>query len=510
MSELRYDHVDDNSGDIIVIVDGKPKRLTPTQDLERGVLAARYRQSGERISSYPPSPRVLPLSQIQSLVREGYSYEQIAQLYKIDEDVVHRFALPIEEEKKCAISQFLSCSYITTSGRKRIGDLLKENLSDIDFSPSSSLWLATRVRHEPWHLTLYVSKVLKSSAANTGRNSSLEYLPIQKDPIWWWNMRNNSITCINAEAANLLKDNVVMPSMPAKPSRTSGEKTVHNYQAAQVPNISSLQALPKISKDTKNSSSFTGTHIPQVSRSNSYTSDSSKKMNVPPITQSPIFHPSGSGPISSTLIPRTLPPVPHLTESPTMSSSIMSSPTISSSSQVNTRTGTTLPSQSPHISSRTVSSSSLPSTDSVTIPSTAPSHTEEDTLSTLSKSRVQQENISSIPFDFSANIRLAEKYISPSEPPVKEEHSAGNSDNTRSSISSAQVGDTSPMGSRVQNHDLEGINNSNSSNTATTSDDKNNTRSEDISKKQSSKSRRRFPIPSWDDIIFGNPQNKSS
>lgn len=203
MQSATYDHVDDDGNLILTIDGGKQVALAVTDKLEQAIISARQIQSEARAGQRPVTVETLPISRIQTMVREGKSYQRIAEKYKIDETLVRRYAQPVEQEKSYAINQFMAVrrtidpglpsdtrGFITQNDRpvkRTIGDLLGSSFARARVDEADVEWDATRFRHEPWRIT--------ASFEQNGRS---------QQATWTWNMRDNSVICMNPAARRLL------------------------------------------------------------------------------------------------------------------------------------------------------------------------------------------------------------------------------------------------------------------------------------------------------------------
>lgn len=186
MKQAVFDHVDDN-GNLILKVDGDQVSLDVTDTLEHGILSAKQIKSEAQGANMPPEPSTLPISSIQTLVREGHTNAEIAQKYKIEESLVRRFAGPVETEKHYAIAQFLSVNAKTTAATRSMEEVITHNLLESGVEPESVQWEATKVNRQPWKIVARFSRKDKEYKAT-----------------WMWNLRDNSVVSIDPTAKRLL------------------------------------------------------------------------------------------------------------------------------------------------------------------------------------------------------------------------------------------------------------------------------------------------------------------
>lgn len=186
MKQAVFDHVDDN-GNLILKVDGDQVSLDVTDTLEHGILSAKQLKSEAQGANMPPEPSTLPISSIQTLVREGHTNAEIAQKYKIEESLVRRFAGPVETEKHYAIAQFLSVNAKTTAATRSMEEVITHNLLESGVEPESVRWEATKVNRQPWKIVARFTRKDKEYKAT-----------------WMWNLRDNSVVSIDPTAKRLL------------------------------------------------------------------------------------------------------------------------------------------------------------------------------------------------------------------------------------------------------------------------------------------------------------------
>ncbi|MBQ5557835.1 MAG: DUF3071 domain-containing protein [Aeriscardovia sp.] len=191
MKEAIYDHVDDK-GNLILLIDNVEVKLPVTDRLEQGILSSHQIKTENRGGQMPPKSVTLPISQVQTMVREGRSYADIAEKYQMDESLVRRMADTVEQEKRSAIHQFLA-TFKSREDRRRLQDIISEKFTRAGLEFSSVEWSASRVRRDPWRIQAcfpHDNDVMTAS--------------------WTWNMHGGNSTetvkCLDDMAIRLLND----------------------------------------------------------------------------------------------------------------------------------------------------------------------------------------------------------------------------------------------------------------------------------------------------------------
>ena len=195
MRKAAFDRVDEE-GNIILSLDGEQIVLEAPDRLEEALLASRKikAQAGSQKRLAP-----LPISQIQNMVRAGKDPKQIAEDLHVGQDLIARVALPVEEEKKTAVHQFLSGFYQKSPlGKERISEIVAHALSRLGVKWDEIEWSATREGHGPWKITAKFEREGKKWEAQ-----------------WAWNIRDHSISSLNDEAKYLLVDDSQPVPSPA-------------------------------------------------------------------------------------------------------------------------------------------------------------------------------------------------------------------------------------------------------------------------------------------------------
>ncbi|PJM72568.1 hypothetical protein CS006_08290 [Bifidobacterium primatium] len=182
-----FERVSEN-GDLVFSVDGNTFAVRVDDRLEQGILASKQIRQEREGSPDPQASATIPISTIQSMIRAGYSPEEVARNYSVGEALVRRFAQPVETEKKYAISQFFSAPVPGIAKNRNVSDMIASSLRGAHVSMDSVQWRATRNGREPWRI--------HASFETAGR-------PIKAE--WSWDMRDNSVTPMNPTARKLLK-----------------------------------------------------------------------------------------------------------------------------------------------------------------------------------------------------------------------------------------------------------------------------------------------------------------
>ena len=191
MKEAIYDHVDDK-GNLILLVGDAEIELPVTDELEQGILSSHQIKTESRAGQMPPKTVTLPISQVQTMVREGRSYADIAEKYQMNESLVRRMADPVEQEKRSAIHQFLA-TFRSREDRRRLQDIISEKFTQAGLEFSSVEWSASRVRRDPWRIQ-----------ACFPHNDAI------MTASWTWDMHGGNSTetvkCLDNTAIQLLND----------------------------------------------------------------------------------------------------------------------------------------------------------------------------------------------------------------------------------------------------------------------------------------------------------------
>lgn len=182
----RFDSVTDTGA--LVFAAGDQRFVVPVDGrLEHALLEAKQVLAERREVNVTPPTRTLPISQIQSLIRAGLDPDQVAQRYGLSPALVRRFSATVQSEKAYAIEQFLHVPAPKESNMRTLEDLIDRTLAAARIRSEEVSWGATRRGLEPWRIT--------ASFTSAGR-------PIRAE--WSWNMRDNSVVCINKAARKLI------------------------------------------------------------------------------------------------------------------------------------------------------------------------------------------------------------------------------------------------------------------------------------------------------------------
>ncbi|BDR53156.1 hypothetical protein KIM372_10630 [Bombiscardovia nodaiensis] len=182
-----FDHVSDQ-GEMVFVCDHKYFAVKVDNTLDRAILEAKQVLEEEQGAPIPQASSALPISAIQAAVRAGESTQQVAQEFAVNEAIVRRFANPIETEKKYAIEQFLSMSAPKHGSAPTNEEALNRALEAVNVPMSAVSWTATRRNHSPWKIRAAFQAEGRAVEAN-----------------WTWNMKENTITCLNKAAKHLLE-----------------------------------------------------------------------------------------------------------------------------------------------------------------------------------------------------------------------------------------------------------------------------------------------------------------
>lgn len=188
--EARFVRVDDE-GRLVLDIDGEQAVLNVNDTLLRGVEEARRRQDEAKEAT----GRSIPISTIQTLVRQGTSIAAIARDYGISASQVSRFAQPILVERKMAIEQFLSLPAPrpaaeggSPKARKgaathSIGELVNERFGADGPNKATVEWTASRKPRQPWHITAIIRTPSRTLNA-----------------MWLWSVADGTINAVNPTA----------------------------------------------------------------------------------------------------------------------------------------------------------------------------------------------------------------------------------------------------------------------------------------------------------------------
>jgi hypothetical protein len=287
MKQAVFDHVD-SDGNLVLLVDGEETLLRPTGALRHAVENAPSLEHGRQSSPLPFEQQTLPIPQIQSLVRAGHSYKEISEKYKVSEEMVRRFGLPVEQEKRSAITQFLAVTWTGSDQESRIDEVIENGLSASGVDPDSVEWSARRILHQPWQIT--------ATFPHDGHHYSAT---------WLWNMQDNTVSCANETARKLTGsdddddllfgvDQSETTSAP-QPQWAHSDAAAHSTQpkpgtdAFADPRLAHLARTTSSEQSPKNEGSHTSSNSASTPASPATTSKSQEA------SPSPVLSPADSG-----------------------------------------------------------------------------------------------------------------------------------------------------------------------------------------------------------------------
>lgn len=196
--EARFDHVSDTGE--LVFVSGIGKFCVKVDEtLERAILEAKQICSEVQKERQSHTPKTLPISQIQSLIRAGAEPARVAERYSLNEALVRRFSSAVETEKQYAIKQFLSTPAPKESHVHTLSELIERTFAAARVRLEDVTWKATRRGLEPW----------KISAQFVSGDRTLQ-------AEWSWNMHDNAVNCLNAVARKLIGEQDAQHSSDAE------------------------------------------------------------------------------------------------------------------------------------------------------------------------------------------------------------------------------------------------------------------------------------------------------
>lgn len=227
-TQARFERVNDAGELIFSYADGEfavPVDVT----LERAVLEARQVGREAQSIAQPPQKATLPISQIQSLIRAGAEPANVAERYDVSEALVRRFSSSVEQEKQYAIEQFRALPAPKESRAHTMAELIERMLAGAGVDMETVKWRATRRGIEPWRI--------EAQFNSDGHQ-------IKAD--WTWNMRDNTVECLNNAARKLVgepthnsngttaKTPVRQPSIPGDSVRSARiERVVSAWNTPQ-------------------------------------------------------------------------------------------------------------------------------------------------------------------------------------------------------------------------------------------------------------------------------------
>ncbi|TCD54829.1 DUF3071 domain-containing protein [Alloscardovia theropitheci] len=187
-SLLSFTHTDDN-GNLILRdpLTHATYALEVSDELEQGIIAAKQIKRDLEGAPLPHTEKVLPLSQIQALVRAGHTPEDISHDYGVAVALVRRFAAPVETEKKFAISQFLDTTLNNDDSPIKVKEVITSSMASLAGDYSSIEWNVTRDGNSPWRI---------QATYDTARS--------RETAEWMFTPREHSVVCVNLPAKRLL------------------------------------------------------------------------------------------------------------------------------------------------------------------------------------------------------------------------------------------------------------------------------------------------------------------
>ncbi|RBP99550.1 septation protein SepH [Bifidobacterium xylocopae] len=220
IAKARFDHVSEH-GELVFAHKRGLFAVTVDNALDRAILEAKQILEEEHGTPVPHASATLPISAIQTAIRAGFSTEQVAQEFAVNEALVRRFANPIETEKKYAVEQFLSMTAPKRGSAGSNQEAINRALGAAEVPLGSITWSATRENQGPWKI--------RASFRVADR-------AIQAD--WTWNMRENTITCLNMPAKQLLEgsgDFLISPTPAPAPQSVTEQATQAEAGMAEFP-----------------------------------------------------------------------------------------------------------------------------------------------------------------------------------------------------------------------------------------------------------------------------------
>ncbi|QOL31060.1 septation protein SepH [Bifidobacterium eulemuris] len=228
LEEARFDHVGE-TGELVFSCGGQLFAVTVDDALEHAILEAKQLASEhQRNSRQPRQQTVLPISQIQSLIRAGADPTRVAERYELSEALVRRFSAAVETEKQYAIEQFLSVPAPKESKVRTLSELVERTLASVGIGMESVVWRATRRGLEPWHITAQFS--------TAGRTAKAE---------WTWDMHDNSVASLNNTARKLLGEQNLNAGADASPDAPMPTLPGDSVRSARIERAVSAWNTPK-------------------------------------------------------------------------------------------------------------------------------------------------------------------------------------------------------------------------------------------------------------------------
>lgn len=132
-----------------------------------------------------PAKATLRPAQIQALLREGLSAEEISNQQGVPVESVTRFESPILAEKAWAVARAQQAPITVESGSPTLEDLVINRLAARGADHRSLTWEALRRPGEDWEITLtFVQSAVERSATWTLAESSNQVTAIDQEAHW--------------------------------------------------------------------------------------------------------------------------------------------------------------------------------------------------------------------------------------------------------------------------------------------------------------------------------------
>lgn len=137
----------------VVFTDNDGVRYTVliNDDLRTAVRRERTNLDASAPGTNKPSPKP---SQIQSLLRQGRTSEEIADKFSIDIEAVRRYESPVQAEKAWSISQAQRSPVGLDVGSPNLEELVINRLATRGVDPRSLRWSAQRQPGEEWEISV--------------------------------------------------------------------------------------------------------------------------------------------------------------------------------------------------------------------------------------------------------------------------------------------------------------------------------------------------------------------
>jgi hypothetical protein len=163
----------------IVLTDSTRKvkyKVAIDDELLSAVLAS-HNEKNDKQETWSPK-------QIQTSLRAGVSIDNIVKATKLDKEIVESYSVPVEAEKRYAVSEFRQTDIPTPNGTRKIGAVITEYLVNNDMKNES--WDAVRFKDKPWEIRMYIEE------------------PQKKMAIWLWDLHTGMVKATNEVAKDIL------------------------------------------------------------------------------------------------------------------------------------------------------------------------------------------------------------------------------------------------------------------------------------------------------------------